>query len=287
METMRLTLWEGFAHDQGCFLFYELNQDHMLGASMVSVGSYYYGVCLSTVGRTRLFIDPDIDGTDDLHGWYADDGYVQKQIRWSQILANSISEMEMVFNAKRIKLNQFSAAHNIELGATASMELAPALKGLVVALMWTECDGGCCGRIGGFVSSEVRLICDLEQPEPTWLVRHVGGAMRGAGAEQISVLVRTMVESKASKNALRLFYALGYKLDHELLRVGFSFHFHRGAQITVTVSSVNKLSKLHAVDDGDPVTPGIQLVEVTAPATSDNYGEVVTSVSSFCEYLAP
>ena len=41
METMRLTLWEGFAHDQGRFLFYELNQDHVLGASMVSVGSYY------------------------------------------------------------------------------------------------------------------------------------------------------------------------------------------------------------------------------------------------------
>lgn len=44
---------------------------------------------------------------------YADDGYVQKHISWSQILANSISEMEMVFNAKRIKLNQFSTAHNV------------------------------------------------------------------------------------------------------------------------------------------------------------------------------
>ncbi|XP_021729339.1 replication protein A 70 kDa DNA-binding subunit B-like [Chenopodium quinoa] len=113
METMRLTLWEGFAHDQGRFLFNELNQDHVLGASMVSVGSYY-GTCLSTVGRTRLFIDPDIDETDDLHGWYADDGYVQKHISWSQILTNSISEMEMVFNAKRIKLNQFTAAHNVK-----------------------------------------------------------------------------------------------------------------------------------------------------------------------------
>uniref|UniRef100_A0A803MR87 Uncharacterized protein n=1 Tax=Chenopodium quinoa TaxID=63459 RepID=A0A803MR87_CHEQI len=68
--------------------------------------------CLSTVGRTRIFIDPDIDEIDDLHGWYADDGYVQKHISWSHMLANSISEMEMVFNAKRIKLNQFSAAHN-------------------------------------------------------------------------------------------------------------------------------------------------------------------------------
>lgn len=139
----------------------------------------------------------------------------------------------------------------------------------------------------GFVSSDVRLVCDLEQHEPTWTVRHIGGAMRGAGAEQISVLVRTMVESKASKNALRLFYALGYKLDHELLRVGSAFHFHRGAQITVTVSSVNKMPKLHAIDEAVPVTPGIQLVEVTAPATADNYAEIVAAVSSFCEYLAP
>ncbi|KAH1082653.1 hypothetical protein J1N35_022414 [Gossypium stocksii] len=139
----------------------------------------------------------------------------------------------------------------------------------------------------GFVASEVRLLCDLEQSEPTWTVKHVGGAMRGAGAEQISVLVRSMVESKASKNVLRLFYALGYKLDHELLRVGITFHFQRGAQITVTVSSVNKMLKLHATDEAVPVTPGIQLVEVTAPATSENYNEVVAAVSSFCEYLAP
>lgn len=139
----------------------------------------------------------------------------------------------------------------------------------------------------GLVASEVRLLCDLGQPEPTWTVHHIGGAMRGAGADQISVLVRTMVESKVSKNALRLFYALGYKLDHELLRVGFAFHFQRGALITVTVSSVNKMLKLHATDEAVPVTPGVQLVEVTAPASSDNYSEVAAAVSSFCEYLAP
>ncbi|KAA3457379.1 mediator of RNA polymerase II transcription subunit 18 [Gossypium australe] len=137
-------------------------------------------------------------------------------------------------------------------------------------------------NFAGFVTSEVRLLCDLEQT-----VKHVGGAMRGAGAEQISVLVRSMVESKASKNVLRLFYSLGYKLDHELLRVGFTFHFERAARITVTVSSVNKMLKLHATDEAVPVTPGIQMVEVTAPATSENYNEVVASVSSFCEYLAP
>ncbi|GAB4826543.1 Mediator of RNA polymerase II transcription subunit 18 [Ancistrocladus abbreviatus] len=136
-------------------------------------------------------------------------------------------------------------------------------------------------------TSEFQLVCDLEQPEPTWTVRHIGGAMRGAGAEQISVLVRSMAESKVSKNALRLFCALGYRLDHELLRVGSAFHFQRGAQITVTVSSINKMLKLHAIDEAVPLTPGIQLVEVTAPASTDNYTEVVAAVSSFCEYLAP
>lgn len=89
--------------------------------------------------------------------------------------------------------------------------------------------------------------------------------MRVAGAEQISVLARNLAESNFSKNALRLFYSLGYKLDHELLKVGFAFHFQRGAQITVTVSSVNKMLKLHATDEVVHVTPGMQLVEATAP----------------------
>nr|XP_043636878.1 mediator of RNA polymerase II transcription subunit 18 [Erigeron canadensis] len=141
----------------------------------------------------------------------------------------------------------------------------------------------------GSEASEVRLLCDLQQSEPSWTVRHVGGSMRGAGADQISVLVRTMVESKVSKNVLRLFYLLGYKLDHELLRVGFAFTFtfQRGAQITVTVSSVSKMLKLHAIDDTVPVTPGMQVVEVTAPASAENYSEVAAAVSLFCEYLAP
>ncbi|KAM7514165.1 hypothetical protein LguiA_003748 [Lonicera macranthoides] len=139
----------------------------------------------------------------------------------------------------------------------------------------------------GSVASEVRLLCDLEQPEPTWTVKHLGGAIKGTGAEQMSVLVRNMVESKASKNVLRLFYALGYKLDHELLRVGFAFHFQRGAhQLTVTVSSVNKMLKLHSTDEAVPVTPGIQLVEVTATAP-ENYTDVAQSVAGFCEFLAP
>ncbi|KAG2286531.1 hypothetical protein Bca4012_082922 [Brassica carinata] len=140
----------------------------------------------------------------------------------------------------------------------------------------------------GVVSSEVRLLCDLDQqPEPTWTVKHVGGAMRGAGADQISVMVRTMIESKVSKNALRMFYSLGYKLDHELLKVGFAFHFQRNAHISVSVSSVNKMPKIHAIDEAVPVTPGMQIVVVTAPATPENYSEVAAAVSSFCEFLAP
>ncbi|KAL5731892.1 Mediator of RNA polymerase II transcription subunit 18 [Ranunculus cassubicifolius] len=139
----------------------------------------------------------------------------------------------------------------------------------------------------GSVSSEVRILCDLEQPVPTWTVRHVGGSMRGAGAEQMSVLVRSVVESKASKNILRFFYALGYKLDHELLKVGFSFHFQRTAQLKVSVTSVNKIPKLHAIEEAVPVTPGIQLVEVTSLSATENYSEVVSAISSFSEYLAP
>ncbi|WOL19239.1 mediator of RNA polymerase II transcription subunit 18 isoform X2 [Canna indica] len=139
----------------------------------------------------------------------------------------------------------------------------------------------------GVVPSEVRLLCDLAQPTPSWTVRHVGGSMRGAGAEQISVLVRTVVESKVGNNALRFFYALGYKLDHELLKIGFAFRFQKGAPITITVTSANKMPRLHATDEAVPVTPGIQLVEITAPAAADNYNDVASAVSSFCEYLAP
>ncbi|XP_028553692.1 mediator of RNA polymerase II transcription subunit 18 isoform X3 [Dendrobium catenatum] len=139
----------------------------------------------------------------------------------------------------------------------------------------------------GVVPSEVRLLCDLAHPTPSWTVRHVGGAMRGSGADQISVLVRTVVESKVSNNVLRFFYGLGYKLDHEILKVGFAFTFHRGAQIIVTVTSAHKMPKLHAIEEALPITPNIHMVEITAPATAENYNEVVAAVSAFCEYLAP
>lgn len=71
--------------------------------------------------------------------------------------------------------------------------------------------------------------------------------MRGAGADQISVMVRTMIESKVSK----------------------------------------KMPKIHAISEAVPVTPGMQIVEVSASATPENYSEVAAAVSSLCEFLAP
>ncbi|KAJ4973076.1 hypothetical protein NE237_006250 [Protea cynaroides] len=78
------------------------------------------------------------------------------------------------------------------------------------------------------VTSEVRLLCDLEQPESTWV-----------------------------------------------------------AKITVTVTSVNKMPKLYAIDDAMPMTPGIQLVEVTAPASPEKYTKVVATVLAFVNSLHP
>ncbi|KAJ4758278.1 Mediator of RNA polymerase II transcription subunit 18 [Rhynchospora pubera] len=138
------------------------------------------------------------------------------------------------------------------------------------------------------VSSEVRLLCDLAKTTPSWTIRHVGGAMRGAGADQLSVLVRPIAESKASSTALRFFYGIGYKLDHEVLKTGFAFQFqNRGANLTVSVTSTNRMPRLHATDDAVPITPGIHLVEITAPAAPENYTEVASAIASFCEYLSP
>lgn len=140
----------------------------------------------------------------------------------------------------------------------------------------------------GISPSEVRLLCSLEQPEPLWTVSLIGGALKGAASEQVAALVRNREDSKVSSNALRFFYALGYKLDHELLRVGFAFHhIQRGFRITVSVTSVHKIPKLHAIDEAVPVAPGLQLVEVSAPSTSDNYHDAVTAISAFSEFLSP
>lgn len=112
--------------------------------------------------------------------------------------------------------------------------------------------------------------------------------MRGAGADQLSVLVRPIAESKASSTVLRFFYAIGYKLDHEVLKTGFSFQFQsRGASLTISVTSVNRMPRLHATDEAVPITPAIQLVAITAPAAPENYTEVALAITSFCEYLSP
>ncbi|KAJ0860832.1 hypothetical protein HanRHA438_Chr13g0627881 [Helianthus annuus] len=53
--------------------------------------------------------------------------------------------------------------------------------------------------------------------------------------------------------------------------VGFCYHLQRGAQITVIVSSYSKMLNLRATefaDDNVVATPGIQMVEVTAPAST-------------------
>lgn len=122
-------------------------------------------------------------------------------------------------------------------------------------------------------------------------VRHVGGAMRGAGAEQLPALVRPVLEAVISSNSLRFMYALGYKLDYELLRSGFSFKIHKtvpiNVSITISVTSVNRLPKMHALDESVPVTPGLQIVQLSAPASPDNYSDVVAAISSFAEFLAP
>jgi mediator of RNA polymerase II transcription subunit 18 len=122
-------------------------------------------------------------------------------------------------------------------------------------------------------------------------VRHVGGAMRGAGAEQLPALVRPVLEAGISSNALRFMYALGYKLDYELLRTGFSFQMRKtvptSVVITITVTAVHKLPKMHAVDDAVAVSPGFHMVQLTAPASPDNYSDIVGAISSFAEFLAP
>ncbi|KAJ0667689.1 hypothetical protein HanPI659440_Chr17g0680581 [Helianthus annuus] len=97
-----------------------------------------------------------------------------------------------------------------------------------------------------------------------------------------------MVECKASKNVLRKFYLLGYELYHELLR-GVGYHFQRGAQITVIVSSYSKMLNLHAtefVDDNVVAPPGIQMVEVTAPASTEITLKLLQQFLCFCEHLA-
>ena len=159
----------------------------------------------------------------------------------------------------------------------------------------------------------MHVLCDLSENDPLWYitileyylleismfdiwqhilqcirsVRHIGGAMRGAGADQMPALVRSVLNCKTSKNALRFFKSLGYKLDYELLRVGFKFQFQKVVPIMISVSSICKMPKLHAIDEAMPISMGLQLVEIAASASADNYTEVATAVASFAEHLAP
>lgn len=86
--------------------------------------------------------------------------------------------------------------------------------------------------------------------------RHVGGALRGAGAEQLPALVRSVLEANMSPNALRFLYMLGYKLDYEFLRTGFAFRYLRGVPVCITVTTVCKIPKLHSLNEAVAVTPG-------------------------------
>lgn len=139
----------------------------------------------------------------------------------------------------------------------------------------------------GAVSSQLQLLCDLAGPSPKWTLRHEGGAMRGAGAEQLPVLVRPVVATPVTPNALPFFAALGFALNYEALLSGFRFAFHRGARMEVRVTSVGRLPELHATGDAEPLTPGLHLVEVVAPATAENYADVSAAMVVVAEHLSP
>lgn len=143
---------------------------------------------------------------------------------------------------------------------------------------------------------ELRLHCSLEEPQPSWTVIHIGGGMRGATAEKIPALVRNREDSKVSNRALGFFNRLGYKFDHELLRVGFTFKTIQSVtteaaemdfEITISVTSIHKIPKIFEIDTAEPLTPGLHLVEVSTPTSAENFLEAATAISTFSELLAP
>eukprot|EP00897_Mesotaenium_endlicherianum_P003153 jgi/Mesen1/2866/ME000174S02117 len=142
--------------------------------------------------------------------------------------------------------------------------------------------------VQGAISSEVRLLCSLSPgADPAWSLRHVGSAMRGAGADVLPAQIRPSLEVHISENALPFLTAVGFRLDHEALHTGFLFSFYRATWMKVAVTSVHRLPKLHAVDEAVPLTPGLHLVDLTAPATADNYSDVSAALAAFAEFLAP
>lgn len=139
----------------------------------------------------------------------------------------------------------------------------------------------------GAISSEVRLLCDLSEATPLWTLRHVGGAMRGAGADQLAALVRPSLDCHVSSNALKFLTAIGFRLDYEVHRIGFAFDFFRIVPMRVVVTSVRKIPSLHAIHDSVPLVPGLSLVDLVAPATPESYPKVVEAIVAFAEHLAP
>eukprot|EP00850_Spirogloea_muscicola_P002970 SM000011S19148 [mRNA] locus=s11:1137987:1139317:- [translate_table: standard] len=118
----------------------------------------------------------------------------------------------------------------------------------------------------GLALSEVRLLCSLDGPSPAWTLRHVGGAMRGAGADQLLAVVRSV----------------------EFLRTGLAFFYRSGRlPLRIAVTTVHRLPKLHSIDNAVPVAPEYQVVDITATATSENYSEGVAALTNFAEHLAP
>eukprot|EP00271_Cylindrocystis_brebissonii_P003209 TRINITY_DN1396_c0_g1_i2.p2 TRINITY_DN1396_c0_g1~~TRINITY_DN1396_c0_g1_i2.p2 ORF type:complete len:186 (-),score=40.82 TRINITY_DN1396_c0_g1_i2:347-904(-) len=140
----------------------------------------------------------------------------------------------------------------------------------------------------GAVPAEVHCLCSLTELPPVWTLRHVGGAMRGAGAEQLPVQVRSSVDCLLEANPLAFLATLGFKLDYETVHKGFAFQVaHRAVPLRVAVACLHRMPRLHAVGEAVPLVPGLHRVEMTAPAAVETYIRVGEAMVSFAEYLSP
>ncbi|CAI5461165.1 unnamed protein product [Closterium sp. Yama58-4] len=142
----------------------------------------------------------------------------------------------------------------------------------------------------GAIPCEVRLECPLNCSPPIWTMVHVGGAMRGAGADQLACLVRSIVRVRASPSVIHLVPAIGLRLDHELIRRGSAFDFaHRSHAMRLEAFAPLLLPRQHAVNDAQPLPSlaGLHVVEVTAAATAETYTEIASALNSFAETIAP
>ncbi|CAI5469912.1 unnamed protein product [Closterium sp. Yama58-4] len=143
----------------------------------------------------------------------------------------------------------------------------------------------------GAIPCEVRLECPLNCTPPIWTMTHVGGAMRGAGADQLACLVRSIVRVRASPSVIHLVPAIGLRLDHELIRRGSAFDFaHRSHAMRLEAFAPLRLPRQHAVSDAQPLPSlaGLHVVEVTAAAAAaETYTETAAALNSFAETIAP